>query len=142
MTKYVIDASVIIEYLLPGPYTQNAKAFFSQVVPSDTPNIPEFCLIECTNVLWKQVRFKNLTLVDAESLLSDLRNLRLRRAPIKHLLETSLHMALNNQLAVYDSGYISLAKHYACPLIIIDQPQLRAAEAEGVNVIPLTDFHP
>jgi len=55
---------------------------------------------------------------------------------MKRLLEN----ALNNSLAVYDSGYIVLALHYGYPLIAIDQPQIRAAAAEGVTVIPMTAF--
>lgn len=112
MEKYVVDASVIIEYVISGPFTASAEAFFEQSPRSNHLIIPEFCLLECTNVLWKQIRFNKMPLKRAETLLSDVRKLRLRRAPMKHLLERSLGIAVSHQLAVYDSGYIALAKHY------------------------------
>ena len=142
MAEYLVDASVVIEYLLPGPYTPNAIAFFDQTTSVDVLRVPEFCLLECTNVLWKHARFKNVTTATARLLLEDLRNLKLRRTPMKSVLDVSLDIALRNQLAVYDASHIALAQHYDCPLISIDQPQLRAATGEGILVELLTNFQP
>ena len=140
MANYIIDASIVIEYLITGSYTSNVQAFFNQLTAADRLTVPEFCLLECTNVIWKQVRFNGMSRGDAEELLRLLRTLKLRRAPMKRLLDRALDIALNNTLAVYDSGYIALALHYGYPLISIDQPQIRAAAAERVTVIPVTTF--
>jgi predicted nucleic acid-binding protein len=142
MANYIIDASVVIEYLITGSYTPNVQAFFNQLTAADRLTVPEFCLLECTNVIWKQVRFSGMSRGDAEELLRVLRTLKLRRAPMKRLLDRALDIALNNTLAVYDSGYVALALHYGYPLISIDQPQIRAATAEGVTLIPVTSFKP
>ena len=141
MANYVIDASVVIEYLISGPQTPNAQAFFNQLADTDQLVVPEFCLLECTNVIWKQVRFNGLSRADAKVLQSILFNLKLRRTPMKRLLERALDIALDNQLAVYDSGYIALALYYVYPLVSIDQPQIRAAIAEGITLIPITNFN-
>jgi predicted nucleic acid-binding protein len=77
---------------------------------------------------------------DAKNLLRTLKVLKLRRAPMKRLLNQSLEIALNNTLAVYDSGYIALALRYGYSLISIDQPQIRAASAEGVTLISITQY--
>jgi predicted nucleic acid-binding protein len=69
-----------------------------------------------------------------------LRSLKLRRAPMKRLLAQAFEIAVNNTLAVYDSSYLALALHYGYPLITLDQPQIRAAAAEGMNSIPITKF--
>ncbi|MBL8162962.1 MAG: type II toxin-antitoxin system VapC family toxin [Anaerolineae bacterium] len=140
MAHYIIDASVVIEYLINGPYTPNVQAFFNQIAATDRLIVPEFCLLECTNVIWKQVRFNSMPRGEADELLKVLRSLKLRRAPMKPLLDRALDIALNNTLAVYDSGYIALALHYDYPLISIDQPQIRAAISEGVTLIPVTQF--
>jgi predicted nucleic acid-binding protein len=140
MANYIVDASVVIEYLITGSMTSNVQAFFNQITDNDRLIVPEFCLLECTNVIWKQVRFNNMPRPDAEELLRVLRTLKLRRAPMKYLLDRALDIALNNTLAVYDSGYIALSLHYGYPLITIDQPQMRAAAAEGVNLIAVTNF--
>jgi predicted nucleic acid-binding protein len=140
MANYIVDASVVIEYLITGSYTPNVQAFFNQLTAADRLTVPEFCLLECTNVIWKQVRFSGMSRGDAEELLRVLRTLKLRRAPMKRLLDRALDIALNNTLAVYDSGYVALALHYGYPLISIDQPQIRAATAEGVTLLPITYF--
>lgn len=140
MANYIVDASVVIEYLITGPYTPNVQAFFNQITNADRLTVPEFCLLECTNVIWKQVRFSGMSRGDAEELLRVLRTLKLRRAPMKRLLDRALDIALNNTLAVYDSGYVALALHYGYPLISIDQPQIRTATAEGVTLLPITHF--
>ena len=131
MANYVVDASVLIEYLIKGTSTFQITAFFNQITALDGLTIPEFCLLECTNVIWKQVRFQNMPRADTENLLRILRAMRLRRAPMKHLLDRALEIALRHQLAVYDSGYIALALHYGYPLVTLDQRQSRAA-AEGI----------
>ena len=140
MANYIVDASVVIEYLITGSYTPNVQGFFNQITAADRLTVPEFCLLECTNVIWKQVRFSGMSRTDVEELLRVLRTLKLRRAPMKRLLDRALDIALNNTLAVYDSGYVALALHYGYPLISIDQPQIRAATAEGVTLIPVTNF--
>jgi predicted nucleic acid-binding protein len=142
MANYVIDASVVIEYLITGAYTANVQAFFNQVTDSDRLVVPEFCLLECTNVVWKQVRFSGLSRSDAQNLVRVLRMLKLRRAPMKQMLDRALEIALNNTLAVYDSGYIALVLHYGYPLITLDQRQSQAAAAEGAVLKPITDFVP
>jgi predicted nucleic acid-binding protein len=142
MANYVIDASVVIEYLITGPYTPQVQIFFNRVSAADQLIVPEFCLLECTNVIWKQVRFNGMSSQDAKQLLSVLRTLKLRRAPMKRLLDHSLEIAMNNMLAVYDAGYIALAIHYSYTLFTLDQPQIRAATAEGARLLPINSFKP
>lgn len=140
MARYIVDASVIIEYLITGAYTPYTTVMFAQSKLGDRFIIPEFCLLECTNVIWKQMRFQGMDPQRAVSTLKDLRKLPLRRTPMKALLERSLRIAARHQLAVYDSAYIALAKKLSLPLITLDQPQSRAATAEGVVLKRLTDF--
>jgi predicted nucleic acid-binding protein len=142
MADYVIDASIVIEYLITGAYTANAQAFFNQVTAADRLVVPEFCLLECANVVWKQVRFSGMSRSDAQDLVRVLRILKLRRAPVKQLLDRALEIALDHTLDVYDSGYIALALHYGYPLITLDQRQSQAAAAEGAVLKPITDFVP
>jgi predicted nucleic acid-binding protein len=64
----------------------------------------------------------------------------LLRVPAKAALHTALRIGLTYQLAIYDSAYVALAKRSQFPLITLDQPQQRAAVAEGVTLKALTDF--
>lgn len=120
MANYIVDARVVIEYLITGSNTPNTQTFFNQITANDRLIVPEFCLLECTNVIWKQVRFNSMPRSDAHDLLRVLRTLKLRRAPMKRLLDHTLDIAINNSLAVYDAGYIALALHYSYPLVTLD----------------------
>lgn len=142
MAIYIVDASVVIEYLVTGSYTTHAQALFGQITTQDKLIVPEFCLLECTNVIWKQVRFQGMLALQAQALLRHLRKLPLMRVPAKAALSRALSIGLTHQLAVYDSAYIALASRSHYPLITIDQPQSRAAVNEGVTLKPITDFHP
>ncbi|MEJ5312204.1 MAG: type II toxin-antitoxin system VapC family toxin [Anaerolineae bacterium] len=140
MASYVVDASVVIEYLITGPYTPNAQAFFNQMTATDRLIVPEFCLLECANVVWKQVRFSGMSHSQAHDLVRVLQMLKLHRVPVRRLLDHALTIALNNTLAIYDSGYIALALYFAYPLATFDRRQAAAALAEGVSLVPLIQF--
>jgi predicted nucleic acid-binding protein len=141
MASYVVDATIVIARLIRGPHTPNAQALFRQLVVGDKLIIPEFCLLECTNVLWKTVRFQGMPKDQAKLLLRDLRGLPLRRTPVKQLLDAALEIGLTHSLAIYDSAYIALARRSGYPLITLDQPQSRAAIAEGITLKLITDFN-
>jgi predicted nucleic acid-binding protein len=140
MTSYVIDASVVIQHFIPDAYTANADVLFDELGETLTLHVPEFCLLECTNVLWKQVRFQNLTQDEAENLLNDLTGLPLTTIQVADLLKRSLEIGLAHQLAVYDSLYLALAEQLGYPLITADTKQETAARAIGVTLKPITDF--
>jgi predicted nucleic acid-binding protein len=142
MAEYIVDASVVMHYLISDTYTVNAKAFFNSVTSQDRLLVPEFCLMECANVLWKQVRFFGMSQPDAEDLLRDLNRLPLKRTPVKRLLRTALVIGLRHQLAIYDSAYIALALQSNVALLTVDQLQARAATSEGIPLVQVTNFRP
>ena len=138
MATYIVDASIIIEYLVTGAYTREADKLLKNL--SHQFVVPEFCLLECANVLWKHVRFQSMPSAQAVVLLRDLRRLPLKRAAVKSLLSPALAIGLAHQLAVYDSSYIALALKSNAPLFTIDVRQQGAAVAMGAIVTPITDF--
>ena len=140
MTRYVVDASVIIQALVAQSHTAEATALVASIPQTNQIHIPEFCLLECANVLWKQVRFQKIPKVDAAQLLLDLLDLPLVSVPVLNLLPTALEIGLAHQLAVYDSLYIALALSLNCPLVTVDDRQLQAAIAQGSAIDPTTDF--
>lgn len=96
--------------------------------------------MECTNVIWKQVRFQGMPQDQADNLVHDLNALPLTIMPVTGLLARGLHIGLIHGLAVYDSVYIALAEWLRIPLITADERQEKAANAMGVTIKALTDF--
>ena len=141
MTFYVVDASVVIKVLVNEEYTNNARALFHpDHVANVTLLLPEFVLIECTNILWKYVRFHGMSEATAKRLAELLQKLPLERAQITFVLPRALEIGLTHELAVYDSVYIALAETLHYPLITVDRRQAQAAQTAGITLKAITDF--
>jgi predicted nucleic acid-binding protein len=139
-TIYVVDTSVVMQYLLTETYTSHAIVLMQQLQQGAQLCIPEFCLLECANVLWKQVRFQGMSQTEAERLLVELLALPLDIMSVGNLLPRALQIGLSQQLAVYDSFCIALAESLSCPLITVDQRQAQVATTSNVVIKPITDF--
>ena len=72
MSSYIVDTSIVVQRLIRDTHTEQTKRLFKGLGDSDELMIPEFCLLECTNVLWKQVRFQGMPAATARSLVKDL----------------------------------------------------------------------
>ena len=142
MSNYVVDASVVVQFLVTEAYTDNARALFRGLIHDDRVVMPEFCLLECANVLWKRVRFHGMAPSTADLLVNDLINLPLTIYGAADFLKRSLELGLTHQLALYDSVYIALAEMLNYPLITVDERQAKAAQTEGIMLKPITDFAP
>jgi predicted nucleic acid-binding protein len=142
MTNYIVDTSVLVQRVVREAHTSNVLAMLKQVKTPDELCVPEFCILECINVLWKQVIFNATVQADAEQLTTDLLKLSLRLLPTQPVYMDALKIGIRYKLAVYDSIYIALAKHLNYPLITVDQKQAAAAQQEQVILKPITDFTP
>jgi predicted nucleic acid-binding protein len=140
MADYVVDTSIIMQRFIRDTYTEQTRRLFRNLIDGDKFYIPEFCLVECTNVLWKQVRFHEMPQAEAELLFTDLRELPFTIVTSEELLIRALQIGAEQKLAVYDPVYIALAEQYAYPLITADGKQEKAARAVGVTIKPITDF--
>lgn len=142
MTDYIVDASVVVQLFITDSHSNETDVLFDSVDLGNKLIVPEFGLLECTNVIWKHVRFFNLPQKDAEGLVQDLIGLNVVIIPAIGLMPRALGIGLKHQLAVYDSVYIALAKQLGHPLITDDNKQANAAVAEGITLKLITDFKP
>jgi predicted nucleic acid-binding protein len=140
MSEYIVDASVVIQRFIRDTHTEYAKALFRQLTSEDILHVPEHCLIECANVLWKHVRFHGMTEPDAEILIEDLAGLPLHIVPVTGLLKSALQIGLEHQLAIYDAMYIALAQRLHYPLVTVDIRQETVAKEVGVTIKSVIDF--
>jgi predicted nucleic acid-binding protein len=140
MTSYVVDASIVIQDFVTDTYTPQVEAFFDQTADVDDLWVPEFCLLECANVLWKESRFRGMEQERAIQLARELAALPLRVTPINALIPRALQIGLAQGLVLYDSAYIALAERLACPLITVDAQQAKAAAASGVSLKSISDY--
>ena len=142
MSQYIVDASIVVQLLVSETHTAETKALFASIEDRNKLIVPEFGLLECTNVLWKHVRFHGLQQTDAEQQIQILVALNVVVAPVIGLMPRTLEIGLKHQLAIYDSVYITLAEQLGYPLITDDSRQAIAASAEGITLKAITDFRP
>jgi predicted nucleic acid-binding protein len=140
MNNYVLDASVVIQRFIQQEYTPQTIILFNRLLDNDQFYIPEFCLLECTNIIWKQARFYGLSEDTGKLLVENLLSIPFQITPVKDLLSSALSVGLSHQLAIYDSLYIVLASNLNYPLITVDNRQYKAAVDYGVKLIPITSF--
>lgn len=139
-SRYILDASIVIQRFIQQEYTPQTKILFNRLLVGDEFYIPEFCLLECTNVIWKQVRFYELPETQAKLLIQHLEYIPFQIISVNTLLSSALEIGLIHQLAIYDSLYIALALQLNYPLITLDQRQSQTAINCGVQIIPITNF--
>jgi predicted nucleic acid-binding protein len=141
---WVIDPSVLIQAFVMEPDTRRVRTLLyslSQDLPNQLHTVDN-CLVECTAVLWKHVRFQNMSLAYAHNAIKELNTLALAVYISRDFLPRALEIGVTHGLAVYDTLYIALAEVTGYPLITADNKQAKVAQAVGVSLKPLTDFPP
>jgi predicted nucleic acid-binding protein len=140
---YVVDTSILIQGYIREVDTARVRSLLQGAItpePTVTLHAPEFCILECANILWKRVIFHNKTVAETEQALANLLAFPLAVHSSPELLSRALTLGIDHQLAIYDSIYLALAERLACPLITADERQAKAAESIGVTLKPITDF--
>ena len=138
----VIDASVLIKLVVSETDSDKVRAFFDHLTldPAARFHVPEFCFLECTNILWKQVRRKTLLIADAALKLQTIRGLALQIEPLGNLLDTALHIAAKLDISAYDAAYLAAASKLGLPLITADDKLFRKVSAAYPTVLVLSSL--
>ena len=126
MTRYVIDASAAVEYLL--------RTRVGRSVASDIEHAfllaPELLDVEVLSALRRAVLHKRLAASVAQTALDDLVGWQVTRIPHR-ALAPSAWKHLHNASA-YDAFYVAAARIFDAPLLTADGPLSRAA---GLGIV-------
>ncbi|MCC6905280.1 MAG: type II toxin-antitoxin system VapC family toxin [Anaerolineae bacterium] len=139
---YVIDPSALIKGFVRETWSENVLELLSRVPDRVELHAPEFCLVECTNILWKYVGRQEMSVESAAQAVMNLTDLTLNLHPASPYLAEALKVGLDRRLAVYDSLYLTLAEQLRMPLITADGPQERSARDLRIEIVPLTEIVP
>jgi len=137
--RLVIDASVAVKWVLPEPGAERAGVLLSALASGDLAiEIPDICVAEITNVLWKRCRRRDeLTPRQARQAQALLLDVLPVPTPSAQLVPAALEIALTYRHSVYDCLYVALAERRNCPLVTADRPLVRSMEPATVEVIHL-----
>lgn len=125
MNSLVLDASVAAKWLLPSanePLSQEAFSILQRHASGDLRIlVPDLFWAELGNILWKAVRQKRRTLIDAKSDLAQMGERGFTTVPTPRLLHLAFGIAAKYERSVYDSLYVALAIESKTDLITADE---------------------
>lgn len=136
---YVVDTSVIVKWLAPeneNNITQ-AEDLLATILKAEIKAIiPDLAIYELTNAL---IKGKGFSTNQAIASLDKFFQLPLIIVPYsEELIKSSVQIATQNDITIYDASFITLAKENNA-LLITANPK-HQAKVTDVKVLPLADF--
>jgi len=136
----VIDASAIVPLVAREPCSAPARRWFrvAQDHLASSVTIDLFDA-ECTNAVWKRVRWSRWSIEDAELALGRVLALPFPRVAFGEIAGEALRLAWRFEITVYDACYAALAVSSGLPLITADRRLARVARQAGCDVVCFTE---
>jgi predicted nucleic acid-binding protein len=117
--NYVLDASVIIKWFIPEIYWE--QAILLQNYPDLSLHAPDFAQLECTSILSKKVRRKELQLTEANQIQELLLQMPVQMYSWQDLFLEAGQLAHETYRSVYDCLYLVLAKQLKGKMVTADK---------------------
>jgi len=129
----VIDASALIKYLNREDGWRRVEEYILEGCITI-----DLALKEVANALWKRVKRGEVTERQALAIMEIILESKIVKIHSQQpLINEALKSSITNDLPIYDSLYIILAKHMKMPLVTSDKRQAEKAKMMGVNPILL-----
>ena len=136
MKKIVIDASVALSWLLPGEENTATLILKKKVVNNPDWQLftPSIFWCEIANTLWVAVKRKRINEIDARIALNALMDFDISVRPTDPVED--LDISIEENIAVYDSSYLSLANNFNAELWTLDKAMVKIAKKNNLEVKP------
>ena len=138
--KYIVDASVAIKwYYKEGEKDLNNAESLYGLLRSDKDMLmaPELLIYEVLNTLRLK---KDISLDDANGIISNLYQILLFLDMDKELLEKAFEHSRELDISFYDSTYVTFAERYDAPLITADIKLFKAGQNMPRKPLLLADL--
>lgn len=142
MTLYVVDASVVVKWVVDEPGTQPALT----LLKDHDLAAPDLILAECANIFWKKVRRGELTAEEARFAGLMIQGSDLQLRDMLPIWLSSIELAARIDHPAYDCLYLSLALKERLQFVTADESLVRklqrSADARLKNLaLPLQAFN-
>lgn len=136
--NFVLDCSVTMTWLFEHEANKETDQLLETLGGSDKTVVAQDWALEITNVLLDAERSKKKTAADATHFLTLLGKLTIESDahPEDQATTTTLALGRRHKLSSYDTAYLELAMRLGLALATLDKDLRKAAEAEGVVVLP------
>lgn len=136
--SFVLDCSVTMTWLFEHEATQDTDELLGKLSGPGKAIVPNHWALEVSNVLLGAERSKKKTPADTTLFLNLLSKLAIESDihTEHHATTTTLALGRRHQLSSYDAAYLELAMRLGLPLASLDRSLRKAAQAEGISVLP------
>ena len=138
MTKFVLDNSVAMRWLLSSPKAADqeyAEAVLKSLVKAEAL-VPHLWHLEATNVLLGAEKRSDLETAEVERFIAQLENLPINVDSLtaRQAFSRTLSLARAYKLSSYDAAYLEVAIREGLPLATLDQDLIKAAGKADVTI--------
>jgi len=130
---FVVDASVVVEFLAPGRHGAAADRFVGGLAWDEPLELfaPDLFLLEAANAFRRLANAKALRQMAADRAVARLPLLAVTTVATGALLEEA--WSLRKTMTLYDGAYAGLARSLDRPLVTTDRRLVRACVAAGID---------
>lgn len=118
MSRYVLDANVLVKWFVPEELSPQAVRLLEE---NHHFLAPDLVYPETGNAMWQKVRRRQITPSDARVALEGIGRAPVTIYPSRELVPSALELALRLDCTVYDGCYLGLAILSDCPLVTGDR---------------------
>lgn len=136
---FVVDASVVVEFLAPGRRTTEAHRFMGSLAWPEPLELfaPDLLLLEVANALRKLALAGFVPQAVASRQVARLPGLAIATVSSAALLPGA--WALRQNMTVFDASYATLARDLSCPLVTTDAKLARACRSADIRAYEVDD---
>jgi predicted nucleic acid-binding protein len=130
---FVVDASVVVEFLAPGRNAAAAERFIGALAWAEPVELfaPDVMTLEVANALRKLSLVRLIEPDIADGLVAQLPQLAIATVGSAPLLAGA--WALRHNMTVFDASYAALARELSCPLVTTDAKLARACRSADIR---------
>jgi predicted nucleic acid-binding protein len=131
----VIDASVLVKFILKEEGWNKIADFLK----AGTISV-DLVIKETVNTVWKRLMRKEISLEDAKRMFEAMKGILNKAVIIENEMDhidEAFKISIKQNITVYDSLYIALAKKKKLELLTADEMQAQVASLEEVRAIVL-----
>lgn len=132
----VLDSSATLAWIYPDEITKAIGKIF-EIVTTSGAWVPAIWPLEVANSLQAAVRQKRIKTDFRDAVLADLAfiDIRIDSETNDHAWSTTLQLAHDFKLTLYDAAYLELAQRKNLPLASLDRDLQKASKSIGIVIL-------
>jgi predicted nucleic acid-binding protein len=136
--EFVLDSSLTMAWCFEEETSPETDEILDWLTADARAFVPTLWHLEIANVLWACERRKRITEADSVRFLAVLEalNITTDHQTEQHAGQTTLGLARQHGLSVYDAAYLELAMRLGLPLASKDETLRKVAQAVGLSILP------